>query len=333
MASTQPQNQNPAAAFKARSNSIIVPKMAAAKVEHAAPAPAPAESTDANVWTTERQLVSSLAKLQKLESMIHDLRTLLPERLLEPLVPIVNPQVPASGSKALPKSPQMLYEQLSSTARAGVAEVQSFQDLWRSPELKEIWDHVDAKIQEGNGVLLQPSGMWERDYGALLEGIEKEEDARGEEARRAQEDSERAQVDGDWRRVVEEFVGRGVPGVRVVGAKERDAVLVVLVKAGMAFEVQSLDGEEGLKWVVSSKVAPGKPVSKLEAAVVDCLNSRPRQWDLAFVLDMIISYTTIKQTPCAKCTKMTDSTAQLPTIRRQSPPPQSTWEAFHPTCL
>jgi len=73
MASTQPQNQIPAATLKARSNSIVVPKMADAKVEHAvtAPAPAaPAESTDANVWTTERQLVSSLAKLQKLESMV-----------------------------------------------------------------------------------------------------------------------------------------------------------------------------------------------------------------------------------------------------------------------
>lgn len=216
---------------------------------------------------------------------IHDLRTLLPERLLEPLVPIVNPQVPANGSKALPKSPQMLYEQLSSTARAGVAEVQSFQDLWRSPELKEIWDHVDAKIQEGNGVLLQPSGMWERDYGVLLEGIEKEERRREEEEGRVREERERAGVDGDWRRVVEGFVGRGVSGVRVVGAKERDAVLVVLVKAGMAFEVVSVDvSEEGVKWVVSSKVAPGKPVSKLEAAVVDCLNSRPRQWDLAFAL-------------------------------------------------
>lgn len=64
--------ENPATAFKGRSNSIVVPKMAAAtaKVEDAAPAPAPAESTETNVWTTERQLVSSLAKLQKLESMV-----------------------------------------------------------------------------------------------------------------------------------------------------------------------------------------------------------------------------------------------------------------------
>lgn len=65
--------QNPATAFKARSNSIVVPKMTAAttKVEDAAPVPAaPAESIETNVWTTERQLVSSLAKLQELESMV-----------------------------------------------------------------------------------------------------------------------------------------------------------------------------------------------------------------------------------------------------------------------
>lgn len=162
--------------------------------------------------------------------------------------------------------------------------MQSFQNLWRSPELKEIWDHVDGKIQEGNGVLLQPSGMWDRDYGVLLEGIVEGERGKGEEEGREREERERAGVDGDWRRIVEAFVGRNVPGVRVVGAKERDAVVVVLVKAGMAFEVQSLEGEGGVKWVVSSKIAPGKPVSKLETAVVDCLNSRPRQWDLAFTL-------------------------------------------------
>lgn len=133
-------------------------------------------------------------------------------------------------------------------------------------------------------MLLQPSGMWDRDYGVLLEGIVEGERGKGEEEGREREERERAGVDGDWRRIVEAFVGRNVPGVRVVGAKERDAVVVVLVKAGMAFEVQSLEGEGGVKWVVSSKIAPGKPVSKLETAVVDCLNSRPRQWDLAFTL-------------------------------------------------
>lgn len=203
---------------------------------------------------------------------------------MEPLVPIVNPQFSASNNKTLPQSPQTLYEQLSTTARAGVAEVQSFQDLWRSPELKEIWDHVDDKIQEGNGVLLQSSGMWERDYGALLEEIVEGERGKGEEEGREKEERERAVVDGDWRRVVEGFAGRSVPGVRVVSVKERDAVIVVLVKAGMAFEVQSLEDQGGVKWVVSSKMTPGKPVSNLEAAVVDCLNLRPRQWDLAFTL-------------------------------------------------
>lgn len=179
----------------------------------------------------------------------------------------------------------MLYEQLSQTARAGVAEVQNFQSLWRSPELGAIWEHVTAQIKQNNGVLLQSSGMWERDYDVLLEKIVKEEDARMEEERRVEEEREREAVDGDWRRVVEGFVGRNVPGVRVVSGKERDVVVVVLVKAGMAFEVQSVEvPNEGVKWQVSSKVTPGKPVSKLEAAIVDCLNSRPRQWDLAFAL-------------------------------------------------
>lgn len=61
-------NPNSGTTFKSRSTSIVVPKMAdpnAAPVTKVEDAPA---STD--IWTTERQLVSSLAKLQQLESMV-----------------------------------------------------------------------------------------------------------------------------------------------------------------------------------------------------------------------------------------------------------------------
>lgn len=192
----------------------------------------------------------------------------------------------------MPKSPQMLYEQLSKAARDGVAEVTNFQTMWRDPEMRAVWEHVDAKVRENNGLLLQPTGMWERDYDVLLKKLVREEEGRREAQRREREEMEREQVnllvDGDWRRVVEEFVQRnGGTGVRVVSGKGRDVVTLMLVKTGMAFEAQlnaalEADGVPG--WRVSNKVAPGRPVTKLESAICECLNSRPRQWDLSFLL-------------------------------------------------
>lgn len=53
---------------------------------------------------------------------------------------------------------------------------------------------------------------------------------------------------------------------------------------------------------------------------------------------MICSYSEVKQTRCVKCDKMTDNTAQLPTIRRpktiESPDGKKilSWEAYHQDC-
>ena len=195
----------------------------------------------------------------------------------------------------MPKSPQSLYEQLSKTTRDGVAEVNNFQTKWRGPEMKAVWDHVDAKIRENGGQLLQPTGMWERDYDVLLEKLVKEEESKKEEQQRVEEEVERARInqsaEGYWRRVVDNFTQRNVPGVRVVPSKTRDFVAVSLVKAGMNFEAQviSASEEDGVStWQVSNKEHPRKPPSKLETAICHCLNSRPRQWDLAFLLVSLI---------------------------------------------
>jgi hypothetical protein len=277
------------------------------------------------------------------------------------MVPIVNPK--AASRRPVPKSPRMLFEQLSQTARASVAEVQEFQAMWRSPEMKAIWDHVDARIKQNGGQLLQPTGMWERDYDVLLEELEKEERAQKEQQQRVKEEEERAKiqaVEGGWRTIVETFIRRNLPGVRVMAHQDQARMTVVLVKAGMAFQLQAVngDGHDMVDWRVQELAAPGKPKTKLETAVAACLNSRPRQWDLAYLLvsshidtntrynetslisiqDMIASYSDIKQIPCAKCGKMTDNAAQLPSIRRANPIQSSqgepvVWEAYHPACI
>lgn len=232
--------------------------------------------------------------------------------------------------------------------------------MWRSAEMKAIWDHVDARIKANGGQLLQPTGMWERDYDVLLEELEREERTQREEQQRIKEEEERAKiqaVEGGWRTIVETFIRRDLPGVRVMAHQDQDRITVVLVKAGMVFQLQAVNGDgQGMAdWRVQDMAAAGKPKTKLEMAVVACLNARPRQWDLAYLLvgllnqdtrhnetnflkDMIASYSDIKQTPCAKCGKMTDNAAQLPSIRRPNPIQSSqghpvVWEAYHPACI
>ncbi|PWY75533.1 hypothetical protein BO70DRAFT_411968 [Aspergillus heteromorphus CBS 117.55] len=293
--------------------------------------------TTADPWDSEHQLISSLAKLQEMEATIHTLRTLLPDRVSGP-----------GSSGPIPATPQILYAQLSATTRAGVAEVKAFQDRWRGPELAAVWEHVNRRIAENEGVLVQTTGVWERDYRALV-------------------------PDGQMRGVGwMEFLKRGREGVRVriIDGKDGngEAVVVRLVKAGLGVRVSlslspgistssapsastststtngfgsasasafGFDGDgtigngnidthtdttttttTDIEWRVERLETRGLPETKLDAAVLRSLNQRERKWDLAFLLEMISSYANIKTTPCVKCGKMMDSAASLPTVRR-----------------
>ncbi|KAL2218110.1 mediator complex subunit 27-domain-containing protein [Thermoascus aurantiacus ATCC 26904] len=295
------------------------------------------------IWDSERQIVKSLWKLQELEAKIHQLRTLLPDRLLAPLIPIVNPQKAGPG-RPVPKTPEILCEQLSQAVRDGVAEVEEFKAMWQSPEMKVIWDRLEEKMKECDGDYPQPTGVWERDYNVLLEELDKEERIKEERRQKDAEEQERLRArlaEGGWKGIVESFRQKGLPGVRILLSKNETVITVVLLKAGMAFDIQEVDGQDGKgasEWRVSNKQYPGKPKTKLETGILICLNSRPRKWDLEYLLDMICSYSEVKQTRCVKCDKMTDNTAQLPTIRRpktiESPDGKKilSWEAYHQDC-
>ncbi|KAL2866903.1 RNA polymerase II mediator complex subunit MED27 domain-containing protein [Aspergillus lucknowensis] len=298
---------------------------------------------DPELLESEMELVSALAKLQKLEETIHQLRTLLPERLLEPLAPIVNPK--GSTGNIAPNSPQKLFQQLSQAARAGVGEVGEFQAMWRSQEMKAVWERIDTLIHENAGQLLQSSGMWEQDYDTLLEDLTKQDIIRKEQSHRAREELERSQlqsVEGGWKAIVENFVQKNVPGVRVVLTKNDSSFIVLLPKGGLSLRVHTIDAgqESGIPdWKVVSKRTSAEPPSTLENAVLDCLNSRPRKWDLNFLLEMIASYSNIYETRCVKCDKMTDKAANLPVLRRLKAaqslkePQLPTFEAYHAACI
>lgn len=222
-------------------------------------------------------------------NQIHQLRTLLPDRLLAPLIPIVNPQKAGPG-RPVPKTPEILCEQLSQAVRDGVAEVEEFKAMWQSPEMKVIWDRLEEKMKECDGDYPQPTGVWERDYNVLLEELDKEERIKEERRQKDAEDQERLRArlaEGGWKGIVESFRQKGLPGVRILLSKNETVITVVLLKAGMAFDIQEVDGQDGKgasEWRVSNKQYPGKPKTKLETGILICLNSRPRKWDLEYLL-------------------------------------------------
>lgn len=162
--------------------------------------------------------------------------------------------------------------------------------MWRGPELQAIWSHVEDRIRESNGQLLQPTGIWEKDYDVLLKELLKVEKMKEEEAQREEEDAERAKAqtsEGEWETVVERFMQREIPGIRVVKGQKPFSIGVALAKAGMILLIEGVkeaDVPGVSEWHVRAKAPPGRSPTKLENSIMNCLNSRPRKWDLAFLL-------------------------------------------------
>jgi hypothetical protein len=156
--------------------------------------------------------------------------------------------------------------------------------------MKPVWAHVEARLREANGQILQPTSMWEKDYDVLLAELTKAEKTKEDERLREEEDAERTKAlssEGEWIAVIERFEQRNVPGVRVIKGQNQTSLAIALSRAGMVFLVAGVKDHNSPAvsgWQVSSRVAPGRTTTKLEQAVLECLNSRPRKWDLAFLL-------------------------------------------------
>ncbi|KAJ5465183.1 uncharacterized protein N7458_000869 [Penicillium daleae] len=294
-------------------------------------------------WESEIQLVSSLAKLQELERKIHELRHLVPNKLLEPLASLSYQSEPSSISFA--DSPVLLRNGLDQAARTQLANIESFKSTWQGPDLTPVWAHVESRIKESNGQILQPTGLWERDYDVILEELLQTEKSKEEERLREEEEVERTKAqasESGWQGVVESFIQRNVPGVRIIKGQGAQSLAIALSKAGIIFHVEGLkenDVPGVAEWHVSSKAPPGRVPTKMENSIIECLNSRSRKWDLAFLLDMISSYADLKQTTCVKCNKLTNDSAQLPIIRRAQSTNPSTqdprvfaFDALHSSC-
>lgn len=212
----------------------------------------------------------------------------MPNKLLEPLASLSYQSEPSSIS--FTDSPVLLRNGLDQAARTQLANIESFKSTWQGPELTPVWAHVESRIKESNSQILQPTGLWERDYDVILEELLQTEKSKEEERLREEEEVERTKAqasESGWQGVVESFIQRNVPGVRVIKGQGAQSLAIALSKAGIIFHVEGLkenDGPGVAEWHVSSKAPPGRVPTKMENSIIECLNSRSRKWDLAFLL-------------------------------------------------
>jgi hypothetical protein len=234
----------------------------------------------------------------------------------------VNPRR-TGPSNPIPQSPHTLNALLRKSATEGVAEVTNFKDLWLSPDMQAIWSRVDQKLSENKGIYPQPSGTWNQDYDVLLKQMDEEKEngprtqTQPDSERSRQSASALPPIygtadlerEGGWKLVVESFQKRQIPGFRLASAKNESMIFVNLGLAGIIFEIQEVVTTNNAaasavsdintttstpgtgtrqalpEWRVSTRQSLGKTgPSRLEMAIVQQLNSRPRKWDLHYLL-------------------------------------------------
>ncbi|OAX81780.1 hypothetical protein ACJ72_03874 [Emergomyces africanus] len=292
-------------------------------------------------WESERKLVTALSMLQQMEAKIHGLRTLLPNRLLSPLIPIVNPDT----RTPMPKSPKDMFEQLSQAARDGVAEVENLKSEWRTPDMMAIWNRIDQQLAESGGEHPPTTGMWERDYDSILREIDREEQMEKDQKNRLAEEGEKLKVassESGWKDVVEAYKKKDIPiSIEVPRPSDNNGRFAVSIR-NISLQFYVLQGQyygsnSPREWQVM--IVPRGNSSKMETDILECIRSRDRKWDLAYLLDMLCSYADIKKTRCLNCHKLTDLNAQLPTFRKPTQiesvdgKATFTWNAYHLGCL
>ncbi|KUL87631.1 hypothetical protein ZTR_05839 [Talaromyces verruculosus] len=211
-------------------------------------------------WDSERQLISSLAKLQELESKVRPVPPLaFYLLLLAPLNPIINPRRPSSpttsfqSANTIPRNPQALSALLRKSAVEGVAEINSFNELWTSADMASIWHRVDEKLAETKGAFPQDGavGVWRVEYADLLNELDEQEkkDGKGGGGREvAEEVDDEAQFPASVygtkedtaspKKIIESFQARGIPGFRIASTRNESTIIVSLGLAGLTFEIQ-----------------------------------------------------------------------------------------------
>ncbi|KAF3048884.1 hypothetical protein E8E11_005483 [Didymella keratinophila] len=272
---------------------------------------------DSTAHWDEAQCMAALAQLEQLQDQIDDLRLAIP-RIIEPFHRPLNP------------STFKLYSQGVIGSQNGI---KALNEACRSPEVQETLAHTKRSFEANQDLAAcasVPSHGW-------IERERRERESRkgcGENT--AIENHSNKLDDETVSRIVKEFQ-MAQPTIKLQAKNDNHCIVAQFVADSMRLTLKiSIDRESDTRPKISAECAG---TSEPFLSITRCISSRPNAHDLAYLLNMIVAYKTVKGTSCAKCGKLLDDTALIPTARRSkqvtsaNEAVETVWEAFHEGCL
>lgn len=275
----------------------------------------PETSAEPSDGWDEAQCTAALAHLEQLQAQIDDLRLAIP-RIIEPF------HRPANATT------YKLYAQGVLSSQSGLDTLKS---QWKQPDIQHAFEHV-RKSFAANADLSEcvsiPSHGWvERERKAK----ESTKNTGGERV----EDATAKLSDEDISRIIVEF-RKTHPNLKLETHDDDRTISVRLVSGSLMLKFRiNIEREVNDRHKLNAEcLGTTEPF----LAITRCIASRPQANDLQYLLNMIAAYKTVKGTSCAKCGKLLDNTAMIPTARRSQQVAgvneaiETVWEALHEGC-
>ncbi|KIW93144.1 uncharacterized protein Z519_05749 [Cladophialophora bantiana CBS 173.52] len=264
----------------------------------------------------DRKIIEQLAKLQDMYSQIGDLRSLLPEKLINPArVALDNP-----GDY----EPEKLAAYLQTAALAGSRDLERFKKDWHSDDVRELWQTVNASDFPQGG------DAWAFDYARLLRDAAANEETSISTGKEASHDFQ-PQSDAEIAKTVDDFRARH-PELKIHVSEEVSLLPIEIGVSRFDFRIEKKSSSGGTTYdVIDKSGAAASAVYDMSTDVLQSIRESKERDRLETLLEMIHSYHDITTRPCDKCGKLFDTKKlKLPVIRQVNP---STQGEQHPQFL
>ncbi|KAI1612990.1 hypothetical protein EDD37DRAFT_329690 [Exophiala viscosa] len=254
------------------------------------------ETTDAE----DREIVETLAKLQSMSTQITALRTLLPEKLINPTrFALENP---------LGYDPEKLADYLQDAALAGSQDLVQFKKDWHSEDVRQLWHAVNT------GDAPQGEDAWSVDYGDLVIR------ARNQHSHSAMvnglSSGQQHQTDADLARIVSDFRAKH-PDIKFDVADEAHPLPLNITIAQLDLRVEQNQTAGATAFTVAGK--PNTEPFALRDSIVDTIGKSGGTSNLGVFLEMLAAYSDVKTRHCDKCNKLVNNELLLPLVRQLKP--------------
>ncbi|RMZ86589.1 hypothetical protein DV736_g6186, partial [Chaetothyriales sp. CBS 134916] len=266
----------------------------------------------------DREIYQNLARLQKIHQQVFELRTLLPDKLVQPSQMTLD----SRGKTA----PQRAALDIKDAAVTGSRRIKSFHAEYESDEMKALWQTaISVELSQGDDV-------WIHNYTELAHKPTPGAD-RMDQVITASKQPGPNSAGTDDEAILEKFSNLH-PGVKAVRLEEGHVLPLEVDVDGISFLVERTGSDEGATFGVTLKKDKSAPPEAKE--VLARISDEGKSQGLGRVLSIMASYKGFKSKPCQKCGKVFDANLQLAIYRRLkeagSADAMPVWISLHHSC-